>query len=107
MKAITYKITHNQHAISKALAGALLICLALYSALVCMVVFDTVDRRNIEKETQSLYSRVGKLEADYITRATNINLSFAHSIGFEDASRIKFTTRTTVVGIRDNLNNEI
>lgn len=107
MKAIAYNIAHHEHAISNALAAALFLCLALYGVLVCMVVFDTVDRRNVEKEMQPLYSQVGKLESDYITRATNINLSFAHSIGFEDASRVKFTTRATVVGIRDSVNNEI
>ncbi len=91
----------------KAIIWAIAASLAAYGILVIAMVFYTVDRNNFEKEMRSLYSQVGKLEGDYISRTTTIDLLFAHSNGFQDASRVKFTTLNTVVGIRSDLHNEI
>jgi len=97
----------NEQSAFKMISWAIAFAIAMYGILAFGMVFDTVDRSNFEKEMRSLYSEVGKLEGDYITRTTIIDLSFAHSNGFEDASNIKFTTRNTVVGIRSDLRNEI
>lgn len=97
----------NEQAAFKAVSWAIAVSLAVYGILAFGMVFDTVDRSNVEKEMRSLYSDVGKLEGDYISRTTDIDLSFAHSNGFKDASQVKFTTRNTVVGIRSGFYNEI
>ncbi|MBI5816864.1 MAG: hypothetical protein HZB09_00345, partial [Candidatus Yonathbacteria bacterium] len=97
----------NEQAAFKAVSWAIAVSIAAYGILAMGMVFNTVDRSNFEKEMRSLYSQVGKLEGDYITRTTTIDLSFAHSNGFQDASQVKFTTRNTVVGIRTALHNEI
>ncbi len=97
----------NEQIAFKAVCWAIAVSLVLYGIFVFGMVFNTVDRSNFEKEMRSLYSQVGKLEGDYISRTTTINLSFAHSSGFQDASNVKFTTRNTVVGIRSDLHNEI
>lgn len=89
------------------LAWAFLGCVVAYGVLVSVAVFDTAKRHNFENEARSLYSQVGKLEADYIARAKTIDLSLARSIGFQDAVRVKFTTRTTVVGVGNLARNEI
>lgn len=97
----------NEQAVFKAVSWAIAASIAAYGVLAIGMVFNTVDRSNFEKEMQSLYSQVGKLEGDYITRTTTINLPFAHLNGFQDVSSVKFTTRNTVVGIRQDLRNEI
>ena len=97
----------NEQSAFKMVSWAIAVAIAMYGILAFGMVFDTVDRSNFEKEMRSLYSEVGKLDVDYITRTRIIDLSFAHSSGFEDASNVKFTTRNTVVGIRSDLRNEI
>lgn len=97
----------NEQAALKAVSWAIAVSIAAYGILAIGMVFNTVDRSNFEKEMRSVYSQVGKLEGAYIARTTTIDLSFAHSNGFQDASQIKFTTRNTVVGIRSDLHNEI
>lgn len=108
MRTHTLAISNPYEQIAfKTVSWAIALFLAIYGILAFGMVFDTVDQSSFEKKIRFLNSEVGKLEGDYITRTTMIDLSFAHTSGFQDTSRIKFTTRNTVVGIRSALHNEI
>lgn len=108
MNARTLAIANKKEETAfKTVFWGIALCLVMYGIFAFWMVFDTVDRSNFEKEMKTLYSNVGKLEGEYIAQTRTISLSFAHKNGFDDAPKVKFTTRNTVVGIRSDLHNEI
>ena len=98
---------YNKQHIIRALSISLGVCAILYGILVCTTIFNTVDRKNFEQNIQALHSQLGQLESQYIAHGKTIDLSYAHSLGFEDTPQVKFATRSTLVGVSVALHNEI
>lgn len=89
------------------MCGALLMCAALYGAFIFSVVFSTVDRQNYEYSMQKTNSVLGELESEYIAQAKTLDLSYARSNGFQDATAVKFTKKNSGLGVTVTSRNDI
>ena len=76
-----------------------------YVLLLGNMVFNIVERRQLEAEVRVLSSEVADLELAYLSVLSNINLELSHSIGFKEV-KAKFATRKSLGSI-NTLQNEI
>jgi len=79
-----------------------------YVFLLGNMVFNIVERRSLEKYALSLSNEVRDMELTYLSVSNNIDLAFAHSLGFKETD-IKFATRKSLgsLGSIKIANNEI
>jgi len=106
MNAILTTTYMEQNTI-RILSGALLVCAALYGMMVFSIVFSTVDRQNYERSMQITNSTLGELESAYMSQAKNIDLSFARTQGFVDASQVRFAKKNSGLGVTTSSRNDI
>ena len=66
-----------------------------YVFLLGNMVFNIVERRSLEKYALSLSNEVRDMELTYLSVSNNIDLAFAHSLGFKE-TKPKFATRRAV-----------
>ena len=72
------------------------IALAFFYILILgSMVFNIVERRNLEEHARTLSSEVRDLELSYLSISNGIDLAFSHSLGFKEAN-IKFATRKSL-----------
>lgn len=75
------------------LVVSLFFSVIFYAYLVNQTVLNIVERENIQDEITTLNSRISELEFKYIALKNNINLEYAHSLGFINAKNVKFASR--------------
>lgn len=74
-----------------------------YVYLVKSSVFAVAERRDNEEKISQLEADVSTLEADYLTRADDITLELAKSLGFLDATgKASFAVKNRPVGLARN-----
>ncbi|MDP9249393.1 MAG: hypothetical protein M3M85_02720 [bacterium] len=64
----------------------------VYALLLGLMVWNIVERKNLEKEAQALSSEVGNLELEYLSLSSSVNIELSRSMGFEEA-RASFAPR--------------
>src|SRR3989338_672742 len=66
-----------------------------YVLLLGNMVFNIVERRQLEADARTLSSEVGDLELVYLSLSSKIDLNFSYSMGFQEA-KTKFATRKSL-----------
>ncbi|KKU50435.1 MAG: hypothetical protein UX71_C0001G0090 [Parcubacteria group bacterium GW2011_GWA1_47_10] len=82
-----------------------LLCLT-YALLLGFMVWNIVERKNLEKEAQALSALVGDLELEYLSVSGSIDMELSRSMGFEEA-RASFAPREKALGSLELSRNEI
>ncbi len=79
-----------------------------YVLLLGNMVFNIVERRNLEADARVLSSEVGELEVTYMSLSNAIDLDYSHSLGFKE-TKTKFANRKALgsLGSIKMLQNEI
>jgi hypothetical protein len=81
-------IMNNNIDMPRALLRAMLSTLGLlalvYALLLGLMVWNIVERKNLEKEAQSLSSEVGDLELEYLSVSGSIDIELSRSMGFTE-----------------------
>ncbi len=102
-------ITANNVDVRRVVLRAMLATLGLlaltYALLVGLMVFNIVERKNLEKEMQALVTDVGNLELEYLSAAGGINLQLSQQMGFKEIPA-NFATRKSLGSLAPK-NNEI
>ncbi len=76
-----------------------------YFLFLANMIWNIVERKSLENYASALSSEVGELELEYIALSERVDLSFAHSLGFEE-TEAKFANRKAF-GSVGMVNNEI
>lgn len=79
------------------LLAMIIISFFSYFYFINSTIFNIIGRKNIESENRTLSSNISELELQYLSATNNIDLDFAHSIGFKDASNAKFASASKFV----------
>jgi hypothetical protein len=73
--------------------------LALFYVLIlCIMVFNIVERKTLETRELTLSNEVGNLELEDLALSQKIDLNFAYSLGFKQ-TKVEFATRKTLGSI--------
>ena len=82
--------------VSRAALRAILATLGLlaltYALLLGFMVWNIVERKNLEKEAQALSAEVGELELEYLAVSGSIDMELSRRMGFTEA-RASFAPR--------------
>lgn len=70
-----------------------------YILILGNMVFNIIERKNLEEQARTLESAVGKLELSYLSASGNVDLNLSHSLGFKE-TQIKFATRKALGSIK-------
>ncbi|OGD67910.1 hypothetical protein A3I18_02210 [Candidatus Campbellbacteria bacterium RIFCSPLOWO2_02_FULL_35_11] len=65
----------------------------MYAFFVKQTVINIVERENFENEIAVLNSEVSGLEFKYIALKNEVDMDYAHSVGFVDVKNMKFASR--------------
>jgi len=66
-----------------------------YVLLLGNMVFNIIERQQLETDARVLSSEVGNLELIYLSMSNNIDLAFSRSMGFKEI-KAKFATRKSL-----------
>ena len=103
-------IMNNNIDIPRAVLRAMLATLGLlgltYALLLGFMVWNIVERKNLEKETQALSALVGDLELEYLAVSGSIDIELSRRMGFIEA-RQNFAPRKPSLGRAETPRNEI
>ncbi len=66
----------------------------IYTAFLSRTIFAVVSRRTTESETKMLSAHIAELEVSYLKKTSEIDLSMARALGFQDTGVVTFATRT-------------
>lgn len=80
--------------------GVLALC---YVVILGTMVFNIVERRNLESKIRTLSGEVGQLELDFLALSNNIDLNFSRAMGFEEPE-VKFAPRKRVGSVKMDKN---
>ena len=100
-------VLNNNLNIPKVVLRALLTTLALlgliYALLLGLMVFNIVERKNLEQEMQTLSVEVSNLELEYLALAGSLDLELSRSLGFQERPA-NFATRKSLgrLGLNGN-----
>lgn len=98
----------NNNDIEKRILKALLLSFAVlslfYVLFVGNMIFNIVERRNIENTARAVSNEVMDLEAEYLAKAGNLDLNLAYSLGFKEVDP-SYATRPSSLGLSANGNN--
>lgn len=64
-----------------------------YMLLLANMVWNIVNRRNIEEKSRVLSTEVSALELQYLSMSNKIDLNMAYALGFKETSKKEFATR--------------
>ena len=73
--------------------GFLMLC---YVFLLGHMVYNIVARKNLETHARTLTTEVSTLELRYLALSSNVNLTLAHSLGFNESTQKAFTKATAL-----------
>ena len=77
----------------------------LYVLILGNMIFNIVQRKNIEKQELSLSSEVGNLELSYFSVSSSVDMTLSASMGFKE-TKATFATREALGSLK-MVNNEI
>lgn len=102
----------NNNDIQRRLLGILLASFGLLAFLYVLflgtMVFNIVERRNVEAESRTLGNEVQDLESSYLSMSSGLDTALSSSMGFKE-TKISFATRKPLktLGSAALLKNEI
>lgn len=67
----------------------------LYVFFLGNMIFNIVERKNVESQVRTLANEVMDLEAKYLSMSEKVNLSESYALGFKD-TKINFATRESL-----------
>lgn len=92
--------------ILRAMLSTLGLLALTYALLLGLMVWNIVERKNLEKEAQALSAEVGDLELEYLSVSGSIDIELSRSMGFTEA-RANFAPRKPSLGSAEMTRNEI
>jgi len=104
IKTLKLNINNEQMAIFS-LMGIVVSLLFAYAYFINASVLYVVERKTAEKESVVVLSRISDMETEYFRISEGISISLAHSLGFQEAEKISFADRKSVVRRAVTLNN--
>ncbi len=81
--------------IFKGLMGLSVAMSLIYIFFIGKIVFNIVERKNIENVMRDISSTVSSLQVEYFNLNNKIDLAYAKSIGFSESSSVVFVHPTT------------
>jgi len=88
-------VLNNTKPIFWSLVAAIVFSLTLYVYCVNQTVRNVVKLQELETTVVSLHSSISKLEAEYIARTSQLDLTQAYALGFSNVSQALFVARTS------------
>jgi hypothetical protein len=102
-------ITNNNIEVGGVVLNAMLATLGMlalfYFLILGNMVFNIVQRKNLEKQELSLESQVGDLELSYLSVSNSVDIALSASMGFKPA-QVNYATRKSL-GFNTVNSNEI
>ncbi|MEK7105926.1 MAG: hypothetical protein AAB895_01035 [Patescibacteria group bacterium] len=106
----------NNNDIERRLLKIILISFGLLAVLYVIflgnIVFNIIERKNLEANARDVGNEVMDLEAKYLAMSSKLDLDYSHSLGFSDA-KATFAIRKSIsslgynLGSVNSINNEI
>ncbi len=81
------------------LVFAIVFSLCFYIYAINKTVRNVAKRQSLQTEFSNLSAQIGEYEFKYISIKNGIDLSLAHSIGFETSQDIKYVSRKSSVAL--------
>jgi hypothetical protein len=92
----------NNNDIERRVLKILLLSFGMLSVLYILflgnMIFNIVERRNLEEQARSLSNEVMELESTYLSMSNKLDLDYSHSLGFSDV-KATFATRQPLQSI--------
>jgi hypothetical protein len=102
-------ITNNNIEVNRVILNTMLSTFAglavLYFLILGSMVFNIVQRKNLEKEALSLSSQVGNLELSYLSVSKSVDIALSSTMGFKK-TQVNYATRKSLGSLKID-NNEI
>ena len=101
-KAITNQITNDDYLrrqIFRVLLGSLIALSLGYMYIIGSITFNTLARKSLEKNSQTVGSQVGQLELKYMALSSSIDTTYAMNHGFVNAPNSLFANRDSTVRV--------
>ena len=102
-------ITNNNIEVSRIVLNTMLSALAalaiIYFLILGNMVFNIVQRKNLEKQELGLSSTVGNLELSYLSVSSSVDVALSASMGFKE-THVSYATRKSLGSLKIE-NNEI
>ncbi|MFA6256821.1 MAG: hypothetical protein WCT29_00755 [Candidatus Paceibacterota bacterium] len=102
---ITANNVDMNRVILRAMLSTVVLLALTYALLVGLMVWNIVERKNLEKEMQTLSTDVGNLELEYLALSGSIDIELGHAMGFKETPA-NFATKRSL-GSRELVSNEI
>ncbi len=83
-----------------------LLC-ALYAYIIGTITFNVVARNTFTEEKNTISSKIGELEVEYLSLSGNVTMDVARAAGFSEASNVHFVKKDTGVSRAAFLTNEL
>jgi hypothetical protein len=100
-------ITNNNIEVNKLILNTMLLVLGglalLYFLILGNMVFNIVQRKNLEKQELTLESSVGNLELSYLAVSSSVDVALSSSMGFK-TTQVNYATRKSLGSLKMNSN---
>lgn len=96
----------NQKIFRVVLVAFVLLC-SLYAYIIGNITFNVVARNTFTQEKNTISSRIGELEVEYLTLSGNVTMDVARASGFSEASNVHYVKKDTSVSRAAFLTNEL
>jgi hypothetical protein len=92
-------ITNNNIEVNRIILNTMLLVFGalaiLYFFILGNMVFNIVQRKNLEKEALTLSSQVGNLELSYLSVSNSVDVALSSSMGFK-ATQVNYAVRKSL-----------
>jgi len=96
-------VLHLNRKIFHGVLTVFLLTIFMYMYLVVQIVFNIIERKDIENEMRFSQSRIAQMELVYLDSSKDINLESALLQGLKEPIKVGYTTRKTTA--RNDLKN--
>ncbi len=100
-------ITNNNIEVNRVVLNAMLSTIGMLAVLYFLIlgtmVFNIVQRKNLEKHELALSSQVGNLELSYLSVSNSVDVALSSSMGFK-ATQVNYATRKTLGSLKVDSN---
>lgn len=93
--------------IFRVIISVFIVLCALYGYVIGNITFNVVARNTFTQEKNTISSRIGELEVEYLTLSGNVTMDVARASGFEEAPKVYYVNKNTGVSRAAFLNNEL
>jgi len=97
MRIATLQRANIQQRVLWGISFAILVAFILYMYFVMTMAVFASTQKDISREVGTIQSEISELESEYITLTKDIDLSFAHELGYGEPKEVLFARKTTLV----------